>query len=72
MLINKTLWCFKHSQTKHNKDPKDFGDYLHFFQYFLMPMCNLLFFRELEITKGETLVPPDADMKVWKVEYSSR
>lgn len=34
MLINKTLWCFKHSQTKHNKDPKDFGDFLHIFQYF--------------------------------------
>ncbi len=23
-------------------------------------------------TKGETPVPPDADMKVWKVEYHSK
>lgn len=56
MLINKTLWCFKHSQTKHNKDPKDFGDFLHIFQYFfLIPVCNLLFFSELENKRRDPL-----------------
>lgn len=55
MLINKTLWCFKHSQTKHNKDPKDFGDFLHNFQYFLIPVRNLLFFSELENKRRDPL-----------------
>lgn len=56
MLINKTLWCFKHSQTKHNKDPKDFGDFLHIFQYFfLIPVRNLLFFSELENKRRDPL-----------------